>query len=1250
MKLLRSIVLWLTLTCLMGRLAAYAQGVRTDAGQGLPPARLFLPSQYDGHSQNFALTQDRRGVLYVGNFAGVLEYDGINWRTIPTRNITKVSALLTARSGTIYVGGNGEFGYLRPDSTGRLVFASLSQRAKLRFGEVLSVLEGKDGFYFVTRNGLFRWNGKRLSEWPSPTPIRSAFTSNQTVFVARQSTGLSVFQEGTFTPVDRPGNKSIRIDNVVAALPLDGSQSLLVTGNQGLFRCTGTTVEPIKSPASGYLTATQATGAAQLTDRSVAISTARGEVLVLAPDGAIRQLIREIGGLRDQLVNTLFADREGNLWLALNNGIAQLEIPSPITLFTESARLTGEVIDIRRVNGVVYLATINGLFTIDNQSVRPVAGLNVGCFALTEAGGSLFVASSQGVYQLTDGRAQLVTSNYSLSILTSERNPSRVYVGTETGLGVLTLAGRRVAGYQTISGLNERIFGLAEDSDGNLWLETLTAGLYQFSAATGRPARYADGQGLPTPLYNRVTNTTQGLLAYNEKGIFRFVPQSNRFVAYDPFRSRQSTATDWKNNIVEDGQRNLWTIEGTKDRITFYKKQSANFQAITAPFLPIARSPINVIYPDQQGIVWFGGRDGVVRYNPGVQKVYARPYQALIRQILTTDERALFNGYGLPANRQDTSDADIPTLPYASSDISFEFSAASYPVDNALTFSYKLEDYDKTWSDSTSTKTKKEYTNLPPGWYRFRVKARNSYDVPSQEAVYAFRVLPPWYGRWWVITLLVILAGLLIYWIVRWRLNLLVREKQALETLIRERTEEIVFQKEELEKQSEELADKNDQLEKIDLIVQSINSEIDFANLFQTILTKFSVIRNIDSASFLVYDKATDTFRFKALRSNRDLAHVESVQLTQEQVETRLLAGASEAYEDIYRKDDVHYEPLNSPIDDLVTPRSLLTIVIKNEGRIEGLITLENQARSYAFDQRDLNMIRNLKEHLIAAFIKTRLLEDLENTLNDLKSTQDELIRQERLASVGQLIKGIVDRILNPLNYVTNFSQLSDGLIDDLLLILDRQKDLLPTDDLDDLLDDAGSLKANLTKIREHSNSTTRIMKDMQRLLMEKSRDFLETDLNTFIESKARTALQETKDHYKDFAINLVLNLENKPIRTKLLPHEFGQVLQNMMSNSFYTLYEKSKSANGFQPEVRIVTQAVNGQVLVRFRDNGKGIPQREIEKLFSPFFTTKPTADGTGLGLFMIKDIVETHRGKIEINSVEGEFTEVTMTLPTLT
>jgi signal transduction histidine kinase len=787
--------------------------------------------------------------------------------------------------------------------------------------------------------------------------------------------------------------------------------------------------------------------------------------------------------------------------------------------------------------------------------------------------------------------------------------------------------------------LHERVFGVNEDASGNVWLETLKAGLYQYDPATGQLTHYDRAQGLPTQLYNRVAIISQGVVVCNEKGIYRFDAARQRFEPYSPFGPATATTT-WLNDLVEDQAGDLWAVNGNKMGITLYRRQGNRFVAVPTPFRPVATSPINVVYPDQRGVVWFGGRDGLLRYDERVVKTYNQPFTALLRLVETVNGKVLYAGAAT-----DSARARV-TLPPKGNDISFDFAAATYPVTQELTFQYQLENYDAGWSE-WSPASKKEYTNLPAGDYRFRVRARNVYGTVSREAQYAFTVGAPWYTHWWALGLLGLLGAGLLYRLVRWRLHVLVREKQSLESLIEQRTEEVTSQKAELENQSEELAVKNEQLEKIDLIVQSINAEVDFSQLFQNILAQFSIIRNMNSASFLVYHRDEQVFRYHALRANVDLTHVADACLTLEQAEERYLHNAVEIFEHIYLKKDVRFELLGNSADDLPEPKSLITIVMANQGQIEGFITLENTTRPDAFDQRDLSMISNLKEHLIAAFIKTRLLQNIEHTLHDLKETQGELVRQERLASVGQLTKGIADRILNPINYVKNFTESSNQILADVLDTVTAQRSAFAPDTYQNLLADLQDLRLNATTVLEHSNSTTRILSDMKRLLREKSREFLETDLNSFVDSRLRTAQQELKADYGELGVQVQMELCPTPLRVRLLPFELGEALQVILNNAYYAMQDKSRRAKGYVPVLTVSTSRLPDQAELHLRDNGKGIAASERAKLFSPFFTTKPTSKGTGLGLFMSKDIVEAHGGTIELFSQEGEFTELIIRLP---
>lgn len=264
-----------------------------------------------------------------------------------------------------------------------------------------------------------------------------------------------------------------------------------------------------------------------------------------------------------------------------------------------------------------------------------------------------------------------------------------------------------------------------------------------------------------------------------------------------------------------------------------------------------------------------------------------------------------------------------------------------------------------------------------------------------------------------------------------------------------------------------------------------------------------------------------------------------------------------------------------------------------------------------------------------------------------LKSTQAQLIKSEKLASIGQLTKGIVDRILNPLNYINNFSESSKMLVDELTEMVTGNKDVLSEATVDDFQDVLDLIKNSVSKIYDHGNSTSRIVKDMQKLLKEKSTEFFATDLNEFVETRAKIAFQEIKPGYKEFRGELVFELEKQPIKTNILPPEFGDVITALIDNAMYTLAEKSKVDKKFTPEIRLSTVLSNEGIILKVRDNGKGISPRDLERIFSPFFTTKPTSVGTGLGLFMSKDTIELHNGTIQIQSKENEFTELTIVLP---
>ncbi|WP_165933475.1 sensor histidine kinase [Arundinibacter roseus] len=1243
----RQLALWL---CLLGcgvfwpMHTLYAQAFVGEMGN--PIAELHTAREYNAHGQNFAMVQDKRGLMYFGNFAGILEYDGMTWRTITTKNYAKVSALYLDPSGRIFVGANGEFGYLQPDAKGTLFFKSISDSLKTAFGEILTIVGKPEGIYFVSKKNVYLWKNNRVvKEWYTDDPILSAFEVSGQMFFYQKNKGITRFNGKSITKIPVNPRLNAFLD-VTSMLPLDAQSTLIVTSNQGLFQVKNNYIDQFKTPANAYLITNQISAGARLSSNLVALATLQGGIVLMDSLGIIRQIIR--GDMFEEAqVNSLFEAQGGILWMALNNGLAQVDIPSPMSVFDDAANVKGAVNHLLRYQGEMYLGTLNGLFVVNGFRAQQISGLNASCFYLAEASGGLLAATSKGVYRISGGRAQPLTNDFAVYLYPLRSRPGFVLVGLENGLAILDLSRKS---YKLVPGLDDQIVGVAEDTNGNVWLETLSKGLYRTDPQFRSLSLYGIDKGLKTLLYNQVYQSSQGLLAWNKNGIFRYNVEKDSFESFNLFKTDSTAAAYWKGELVEDRSGNFWTTRGDEKFVTLYKKQSAGqYEEIVKPFRAFSDRTFKVIYPDADSIVWFGGPEGAIRFDLRQSDDFLKTFPAIIRKINNKTD-TLFNGFFQPGTTVKNTVVN-PTgtrISYAENDISFVFSAPSYNVGEELMFRFYLENYDETWSDWT-TQNQKEYTNLSPGRYVFRVKSRNIYNSESEEAVFQFVIERPWYRMWWAFVLYFLVFVAVLSYLIRWRLRALVKEKDQLENMITERTEEISSQKEELEKQSVELASKNDQLEKIDLIVQSINSEIEFTSLFETVLAKLNIIRNMENATALIYDKESNSFKFKAAFGEIELSQLDGLALTLQEAEERYLTNAAEMAEDVYFKTEVPFPELGNALDGLAVPKSLITIVINVEGNVEGFITLENASRTHAFDQRDFDMIRNLKEHLIAAFIKTRILENLEKTLNNLKVAQEELIRQERLASVGQLTRGIVDRILNPLNYINNFSESSYDLIDELTELIEEHNVQFPEEIADDYFGDLDMLKVNLLKIKEHGNSTTRIVKDMQRLLKEKSVDFIETDLNSFVENKVQVATQELKKEQKDkeLDLNVTFEFDAQSPKVKLLPYEMSSVIANIVNNAFYSMQEKKKIQKNLESQLVISTQIVGKKVWLRFKDNGKGIPKKEMEQLFSPFFTTKPTSKGTGLGLYMSKDIVETHKGEIDIESKEGEYVLLTIRLP---
>jgi signal transduction histidine kinase len=265
----------------------------------------------------------------------------------------------------------------------------------------------------------------------------------------------------------------------------------------------------------------------------------------------------------------------------------------------------------------------------------------------------------------------------------------------------------------------------------------------------------------------------------------------------------------------------------------------------------------------------------------------------------------------------------------------------------------------------------------------------------------------------------------------------------------------------------------------------------------------------------------------------------------------------------------------------------------------------------------------------------------IEQAYDDLKATQQQLIQSEKMASLGELTAGIAHEIQNPLNFVNNFSEVNEELIKELKGEADKGN-------LEEVKAIANDIAFNSEKINHHGKRADTIVKGMLQHSRVSSGQKEPTDINALTDEYLRLAYHGLRAKDKSFNADIKTDFDNNIGKVNVIPQDIGRVVLNLINNAFYAVDEKKKhNQNGYEPTVSVSTKRNNGKVEIKVSDNGNGIPQKVLDKIFQPFFTTKPTGQGTGLGLSLSYDIVKAHGGELNVETKEGEGSVFLIQLP---
>jgi len=364
--------------------------------------------------------------------------------------------------------------------------------------------------------------------------------------------------------------------------------------------------------------------------------------------------------------------------------------------------------------------------------------------------------------------------------------------------------------------------------------------------------------------------------------------------------------------------------------------------------------------------------------------------------------------------------------------------------------------------------------------------------------------------------------------------------------------------------------------------------------------------------------------------------------------------GVSIRSGEIYRVDDTEHEP--EGLRDLARLRgwrSCLCVPLLRDGKPIGMIG-PTRVEPGPFADHHVQLLQTFADQAVIAISNVELFQqvqertrELSASLDDLRATQDRLVQTEKLASLGQLTAGIAHEIKNPLNFVNNFSALSAELIEEMKDVLsDVSLDNNKREELDQI---TKMLKDNLEKVVQHGKRADSIVKNMLQHSRQGSSEHRVVDINAIVDESLNLAYHGARAEKAGFSITLQRDLDPSVGMADVYPQEITRALLNLVSNGFYaTTKRKAEAGDGFEPMLYATTKNLGDKVEIRIRDNGTGIPEEVKEKIFNPFFTTKPAGEGTGLGLSMSHDIiVKQHGGSIDVESEPGLFTEFKIVLP---
>lgn len=826
---------------------ASAQGIR----YGLPGITNYSRTEYKGGTQNWSLGQAPNGCMYFANNDGLLEFDGGHWAKY--RDMELIYRSLCIDGNKIYVGAYNKFGYYEPDKSGELKFHSLIPLLKGRmndFDEIWRIHKTSQGIVFQSFRAIFIYDGNRIDIVYPRSKFHFSYYVNGILWVYDEVQGLMQIRDGKVRQV--PGGGFFSGTEIWSIMPLNDDQVLIGTAKRGVFRYDGEKIEPWNKPVNELLKKYQMFSGAKIRNEYFAFGTIQNGLILTDTSGKIILELNKERGILNNTVLCIGSDRQGDIWLGLDNGISIVHFNSPHT-YIQNYFDIGSGYASALYKGKLYLGTNQGLFCIDwekfidplkkKEDFHLIEGTEGQVWCLTKIGDDLLCGHNFGVFQISGEKAVKVSPiSGGWSVLNVSNKKPLLLVGHYSGISVLEKKGTTWVYRNELKGFNQSSHYFAMDETGDLWISHGYKGIFRIHADSAwrsvtQSRFYGEKEGLPSAIGNNLFKIQSGIVVTTRQGIYRYNEKSGNFLPDDQF-SRLLPNGKLYDYIIQDNDGNIWYYYDHQPGVLRIQ-EDGTLKNITAPFLELKGQVIpsyGHINPLDENNVIIGVEGGFAHYLAGKYMNYNMIPALHISELHSGDTSEGQYRYNSTMLNQDI----IPEFRHDGNMITISFAASRY-TESGINFQYKLDGFDSDWSPWTE-QNKKEYTNLPAGEYKFRLKARTVSGVVTKELSYKFRILPPWYlTNLSLVIFMIIIAviAMIVYWLVNRRVERSL-QKQKLEEKNKFREREQVLKEDALIAEKEMIRLRNEALN-----MEMIHKEKELANSTMLIIQKNEILTKL---------------------------------------------------------------------------------------------------------------------------------------------------------------------------------------------------------------------------------------------------------------------------------------------------------------------------------------------------------------------------------------------------------------------